>query len=218
MVSTAPLFYSLGSGGVITSLDEWVSFLQSSHRVAGFPLIVGGLGLMLFGWRMWRLCVILSFALIGAIIGHYVAGPRNDQTFYSLVGAVVLGLVAYFPAVYALSLLGGSIAAVISFYYLTALGMDGVTLWALVVAVLGAGTATAWLNRRHVVIVVTAFLGAVLLISGLASWAMAMPAFFSTVRTMSAGSFIVVPFLLLVPTVMSCFYQVAEVRRLHIQL
>jgi hypothetical protein len=74
------------------------------------------------------------------------------------------------------------------------------------------------LNRQHVVILVTAFLGAVLVVSGLATWIIDMPALYGTVRAMTTGSAIVLPFVLLVPTVMSSFYQIAEVRRLHIEL
>jgi len=47
---------------------------------------------------------------------------------------------------------------------------------------------------------------------------MSMDAFYSTVRAMASNSIIVVPFLLLVPTVMSSFYQIAEVRRLQAEL
>ena len=81
-----------------------------------------------------------------------------------------------------------------------------------------ACTAFAFLNRQQIVIVVTAFLGAVLLMSGLATWVMQAPALYGTLRQMATGSAIVLPFILIVPTVMSSFYQTAEVRRLNVDL
>ena len=81
-----------------------------------------------------------------------------------------------------------------------------------------ACTAFAFLNRQQIVIVVTAFLGATLLMSGLATWIMQAPAFYGTLRQMATGSAIVLPFILIVPTVMSSFYQTAEVRRLNVDL
>jgi hypothetical protein len=44
---------------------------------------------------------------------------------------------------------------------------------------------------------------------------MAMPILYGTVRAMASYSMIVVPFLLIVPTVMSCFYQVSEIHRIR---
>ena len=89
--------------------------------------------------------------------------------------------------------------------------------WGGVGAAFVACTAFAVINRRHVVILVTAFLGALLLLSGLTSWAMNVPGVLGTFRSMAAWSVVVVPFLVLVPMVMSCFYQIAEVRRLRIE-
>lgn len=200
------------------SIDEWLIFLRHSHSALGVPLILVGLGLMLFGWRMWKLCVMLSFGLIGAVSAASVVGPCNDQWLYAVVGGATLAVASYWPARYAVALLGGLIGAAIIMYSISGLGLRGTPLWATGGFVAIACTAYAFLNRQHVVIVVTAFLGAVLVVSGLATWIMDMPAFYGTVRAMATGSAIVVPFVLLVPTVMSSFYQIAEVRRLHIEL
>jgi hypothetical protein len=124
----------------------------------------------------------------------------------------------YQPAKYALALLGGIIAAGVAHLYLRSMNLEAYTLCAASGAVLIGGTAFAAINRRHIVILVTAFLGAVLLISGVVSWAIAFPAFFNSVRYLAERSTIVIPFILLVPTVMSCFYQIAEVRRLQAEL
>ncbi len=47
---------------------------------------------------------------------------------------------------------------------------------------------------------------------------MSLPSFYGDVRAMATGSVIVLPFVLLVPTVMSSFYQAAEVHRLQADL
>ncbi|MGB2987968.1 MAG: hypothetical protein WBE26_19035 [Phycisphaerae bacterium] len=199
-------------------MEEWLQFLHSSHSAAGFPLVVGGAGLMLFGWRMWKICVILSFGLIGAVITSSLVGPCNDQWLYTVAGGVALGLLSYWPASHAVAVLGGLIGGGIVTHFLAGIGLSGTALWAAGGAAFIACTAFAFLNRQHVVIVVTAFLGAMLLVSGLAAWLMAMPGLYGTVRGMATGSAIVVPFLLLVPMVMSCFYQGAEVRRLNMDM
>jgi len=203
---------------VITSVDEWLIFLKQSHTAVGFPLVVAGIALMFFGWRMWKLCVMLSYAVIGAVIGALLIGPCDEQWMYALCGAAVLGLISYWPVNIAVSVLGGLIGAGIITFSLAEIGLKGTTLWTAGGIAMAGCTAFAFLNRQHIVIVVTAFLGAVLLMSGVATWVMQLPALYGTLRQMATGSAIVLPFILIVPTVMSSFYQAAEVRRLNVNL
>lgn len=199
------------------SVQDWISLLRDGHGAAGIPLIVGGLSLMLFGWRLWKVCVVLAFGLIGTLIGAQLVGPSDRQMTYALVCGIILGLVSYWPGHISIAVLGGIIGGGVIHFYLESMNLSGWTLWGGVGAAFVACTAFAVINRRHVVILVTAFLGAMLLLSGLTSWAMNVPGVLGTFRSMAAWSVIVVPFLVLVPTVMSCFYQIAEVRRLRIE-
>ncbi len=203
---------------MITSVQDWLSLLRNSHSATGFPLIVSGLALMMFGWRLWKVSVVLAFGVIGTMVGGFLIGPRDDQWTYAIACGVLLGLLSYWPVKYSIAVLGGVIGAGVTHFYLDRLGLTGGMLWGGSGAAFFACTAMAVLNRRHVVILVTSFLGAVLVLSGLTTWLMTMPMFFGTLRAMAAWSVIVVPFLVLVPTVMSCFYQMAEVRRLQVEL
>lgn len=203
---------------MITSINDWVAFLKNSDSAIGFPLVIFGLGLMLFGWRMWKVTVVLAYGLIGAVLGAIAAGESEHQIAFAVAGAVVLAAVSVYPVHYAVAVLGGLIGAGISHFYLSRVSLNEIMHWSLCGACFVAFTGFSFLGKQRVVIFVTAFLGAVLLMSGLAAWAMSIPAFFGTVRAMASNSIIVVPFLLLVPTVMSTFYQIAEVRRLQIEL
>jgi hypothetical protein len=203
---------------MITSINDWVAFLKNSDSAIGFPLVIFGLGLMLFGWRMWKVTVVMAYGLIGAILGAIVAGDGQNQLGFALVGAMVLAAVSAYPVHQAVAVLGGLIGAGISHFYLSRVSLNEIMHWSLCGACFVAFTGFSVLGKQRVVIFVTAFLGAVLLMSGLAAWAMSIPAFFGTVRAMAGNSMIVVPFLLLVPTVMSTFYQIAEVRRLQVEL
>ncbi len=199
---------------MITSVDDWLLFLRRSHSVIGLPLVIGGVGLMLFGWRLWKLCVMLSYALIGALVGALVVGPSDERLVVALGCGAVLGMASYWGITHAVSLLGGLIGAGVVTYSLANIGLSGWALWILGAAALIACTAFASLNRQNVVIVVTAFFGAVLLVSGAAVWLMTLPNLYTPLQAVSAGGTIILPFVLLVPTVVSCFYQSAEVRRL----
>lgn len=199
----------------MVSVQEWLIYLKSSHGAAGFPLVIAGLALMLLGWRLWKICVMLSFAVIFAGVGAWMAGPGENQWIYALAIGAVGGLLSYWPVNLAVALLGGLVGAGIILTSLANLGMSGVTLWAIAGVALVAFTAYAIINRMRVVIVMTSFLGAVLLLSGLTAWVMSMPAFYGTLRSLAGSSVLVLPFIILVPTVVSAFYQMAEVRRLN---
>jgi len=196
------------------SLSDWEVFLRHSHGAAAVPLLIAGLSMMLFGWRLWRLCVCASFGLIAGGLGvAYLSDLLGSNWLAFGICAAVVAAACYWPASQLIGLLGGVLAAGGLWAYLGSLGVSGPTLWALAVSALIAGTAYALLNRRHVVVFVTAFLGAVLVISGLAALVMTVPSLDGTLRSVRSYSVIVGPFVLLVPTVMSCFYQIAEMRR-----
>jgi hypothetical protein len=203
---------------MMTMLENSILYLKHSHRMIGLPLVVGGLILMLFGWRMWKVCVILAFGTIGAAICAQIAGSGDQQWLFALLGGSLLGLLSAWPVRYSVAVLGGLIGAGLVNYSLSRLHLTQTAIWS------GAGfamiccTAYAFINRRHVVIIVTAFMGAVLLIAGMTSWMMTIPRLYGTFSALVAGSSLILPFILMVPTVMSSFFQVAEVRRLHIDL
>ncbi len=203
---------------MITSVSDWVAFLKNSNNAMGFPLVIFGLALMLFGWRMWKVTVVLAYGLIGAALGAIAAGHTEHQVLFAAGGAVVLAAISVYPVHQAVAVLGGLIGAGISHFYLKRVALNEITHWSLCAAAFVAFTGFSILGKQRVVIFVTAFLGAVLLMSGLATWIMSIDSFYGTVRALANNSMIVVPFLLLVPTVMSSFYQIAEVRRLQVEL
>ena len=203
---------------MITSVQDWLSLLRDSHTATGFPLIVGGLALMLFGWRLWKVAVVLAFGVFGTVAAAVILGPRKDQLMYALGSGVFCALLSSWPLHYSVSALGGILGGMITYGCLSRFGMESAMLWGCSGAAFVACTAMSVLNRRHVVILVTAFLGAMLLLSGLMTLVMTNAGLFGTFRSMAAWSAIVIPFLVLVPTVMSCFYQIAEVRRLQVEL
>jgi hypothetical protein len=151
---------------------------------------------MLFGWRMWKVCVVISFGLVGfGVAYHFIPVTEPDRLWYSIGAGVLLAAAAFYPVKFAICVLGGLIAAGVIHLYLQALNLDEGVVWA------GAGAAFVG--------------GTALLITGLAAWMIAFPGFFNSARFLAERSAIVIPFVLGVPTVMSCFYQIAEIHRLQ---
>lgn len=200
------------------TLQDWLTYLQHCERGTAVPLIVVGAALMLFGWRMWKVCVVIAFGAIGAAIGWRFAPAADQQWTFAVGGGAVLGLLSCWPLNVAVSVLGGVIGAAVIANSVHGMGVQGPALWCVGGAGFLAFTALSFINRQRVVILVTAFLGAALLMSGLISLSMASPMLFGTLRSVGSSYAIVVPFLLLVPTVVSSFYQISEIRRLDAEL
>jgi len=198
---------------MITSVEDWLVFLKTSHALIGFPLIIGGAVLSLFGWRMWKLCVVASFAALGAIVGARYA-PEETRLSYALILSISLGALSYWPVNLSVAVLGGVIGCTGVLHLLSGVRLDPTTVWFIGTLGFIGCAAYALINRQFVVIFVTAFFGAVLIISGLMAFVMEYQPVYGALQALATGSVIVVPFLLLVPAVMSSFYQVAEIRRL----
>lgn len=206
---------------MMPSLDSWQFLLRDSGGTAAIPLLIAGAGMMLFGWRLWRLCVVCSFAIIGAgasmtLFASGVVG--GSDWLFGVGGAALFGLASFRIAGYLVAVLGGIVAAGAVGAYLQCLGVSDGTMYALAVAAMCGGTAYAFLHRRHVVVLLTAFLGAAALVSGIVALVMTMPGTYSTLRAMTSYSPIVGPFLLLVPTVVSCLYQISEIHKLNMEV
>jgi hypothetical protein len=197
----------------ITSIHDWLLFLKQSGSAIGFPLVVVGVGLMLFGWRVWKVAVVMSYAVIGAGLAAWIKGPCDQLWPYMLGGAIALGALSYKPITLAVSLLGGAVGGFIVMLCFETIGLRGTPLWAAGAAALIACTSVSYLNRQHIIIIVTAFQGAVLVLSGLTAWVMASYWLYDAFQSLTTDSMIVLPFMLAVPTVMSSFYQLAEVHR-----
>jgi hypothetical protein len=178
-------------------------------------MILAGVGLMLFGWRLWKVCLLLAYGAIGASLGAALTPEGQSPFSLASLGALLLGTAAFWWSSASIVFLGGLTGCGVLFTAFSSLGLHGPPLWFLAGLSLVACTALSMINRRYVIIVVTSFLGAVVLMSGVTAFIMAMPVLYGTFRGMASYSGIVVPFLVIVPTVISFFYQVSEVHRVQ---
>ncbi len=203
---------------MITSVDEWVSFLRNTDKLIGLPLIVSGAMLMLLGWRFWKPCVAMAYFVVGTILATRYFGTERVELIYAIPVGLATAYISYVYARYAAALLAGLLAAGLVLQMMDGLRIQGFAYWIIGSTACFCGSACGFINRRLVIIFVTAVMGAVLLISGLTCLVMASPSLYGTMRSMTSGSSFVMTFLLLVPTVMSSLFQVSEVHRNQVEL
>jgi hypothetical protein len=198
---------------VITSIGQWVTFLQRCDWLVGLPFIAVGLILALAGWRLWKIAVVVTFASLGWILGLWVAGGSDTAVLYAALGAVILGAASAPTAPYSIAALGGFIVAGIAEITLSELSLTSWPLWISIGVCFAAATALSFVYLRHVIVIVTAFEGAVLLVSGAVAIVSETPSIFNFFRSISTNYWFFLPFLLLVPTVVGCLLQMADVKQ-----
>jgi hypothetical protein len=175
---------------------------------------------MLFGWRLWKACIFLCFGIIGAGVIWLLAESRrlDPDPFTLIVAAAAAGFVSHHFAHHAVPVLGGLLGAGLAANTAMGFNFDGPPYGILTgLGVLGGG-ALAFINRRYLMIGLTSLIGAVLAVSGVCAFLMTQSGLFATLQSLATDSAIVAPFVILVPTVMSFFYQVSEVRRMQAEL
>lgn len=194
-------------------LNDWLVFISGLRGAVGVPLLIGGFGLMVFGARLSRVSVMLAYAVIGAAITAWLLGPQNATWWAVVAGAAVPALVSYWTAPQAIPVLGGLVMGSATMFAFGGVGFSLSALCAVGLFAVIAFTAFSYLHREHVLIGVTAVLGSVLVVSGMAVWVSAYPGLYGHLRALALESMFIAPFFLLVPTVASCFYQVSNLHR-----
>jgi hypothetical protein len=175
-------------------------------------MIIVGLALMLGGWRMGAFCVVATYAIVGGLAGFYFAAGRGDTMLWVGAAAVVVGALSLLARRIAIPVLGGVIGAGVVMQVLASLGLHDWPLWISGVAALGSLIALCWAHARNVVIMITSFEGALILISGLIPIMASSPGLFRFFQGLTRSSDVFLPFLLTVPTLAGVFLQMADAR------
>ncbi len=195
------------------NLPQWVMWLRGLHALVGLPMVILGLAFMLGGWRMGRVLVVLTLAALGGWTGLAFAAYHSQSLVLGAGGAVLLGVLGVVLKQHAPSVLGGLIGTGMLMQFLGPLGLPE---WASAVAVgLMFVCVAAWClpYQQTVVIVITAFEGAALLVSGLVPILACWPYLFRFLESTNHASWVFFPFMILVPTAVGSFLQIADSRR-----
>ena len=191
-------------------IREWILWLKQVDALAGIPLVVAALALMLGGWRIWKVAVVLTLGLLGLGVGVMLGDTPSEQQLYGAIGFAVVAAASFPPVFYAVAVLGGIIGAGLVNYLAEGMGLDGQVLWVITAIGLIVATALSFINLRQVIIAVTAVEGGVLLLSAVVAMLSKVPGPFNYFRQMAFETSIFVPFLVLVPAVVGAFLQAAD--------
>ena len=199
-------------------IDNWVALLRDADPAWGWPLMVLGLVLMFMGWNLHRFAVPFAFLLVGLIVGPIAFHPVTTGLLLGGVIGLILAIVSHFTTRYAVAVLGGLVGAFILTAYLgtfKSLHLPDSVHWIVAMFGFAGATALAFVMFREMAIVITSFIGALLLVSGLNGMIpQYIPTLYQTVTAFLADyPALFVPFLIGVPTTIGALTQLATVTK-----
>lgn len=179
----------------------------------GMPAAVLGLLMMLMGWRFQQVAVAGTYAVIGGVLAWSMT-PVDEFRWLATVSIAAAG--AYLAVKlyrFAVPVLGGLVGVCVMGGMLRALPIDPVfVMLATIVSFIALG-ATAFVLFRQVVIVITAFEGSLLLVSGLLMLAQEYPSWAGSFHQLVRQHTMLGPFTVIAMALTGIFTQLAATRQ-----
>lgn len=146
--------------------------LTPTETVAiGIPAVLLGAAMLFFGYRIFRVLVVILAAFVGFNAGAYVDIPNVPPLATAIAGAIAGALLAFFFYRVGVFLVGAVLGYLVAMALLPATPPFDLPGWAIPLAVgVAAGLVALWLERPAI-IAATSFDGAFLAWTG--AWAIA---------------------------------------------
>jgi len=191
---------------------QWLHYLEGHQGLLGLLLLVGGLCLLLSGWRFARFSLLAIFGLIGAILGLQLGKTAFESGVFAAFCGSGLAVVSLLLRQLSGPVLAGAISAAALFGLLWRSPLPIPAACILLALIFIAVVALGVMSKRETTIVLTSFIGAAIFVSGLVAMVSESRGLAIHYRSMS-GNVLFFPFLLLVPTVSGMLIQLAAARR-----
>ncbi len=196
-------------------VDGWIVLLRDADPAWGFPLVVVGLVLMFMGWQIHKVAVPFTSLLVGLILGQILFNTVVASLIVGSLIGLVLASVTYFNIRYTVGLLGGLVGVfIISGYISTfrSFHLPSIIQWGIALFAFAGGAALAFVMFREMAIIITSFIGSLMLVSGLNGvLPQYIPSLYQTITTFLVDyPAFLVPFLIGGPTLIGTLTQMAN--------
>jgi hypothetical protein len=216
----------------IPTQDQYLQMVQGIGVLVSLALIVGGIVYLMYGWKIFKVLVVVNAAVLGAMIGAWIGGvlqPPPPEAAKAaeqvqaqggnmpLFGAIAISLLMAVLALplmkYAVSLMGGLAGSLLGYsawhYISHAAGAEAVYAYAPAGALVGLVTLglLSFLIFRWVIIIFTSFQGSLLTITGLLGVLMHFGGAREYLLNSMTHSHFLLPLLVIVPAIIGLAFQ-----------
>lgn len=161
-----------GSGAAeeaVVPMESFWNYITSLDRVEAVTFISFGVVCLMYGWRVFKILVVISFALLGLFLGISVTNMivgLNNHFVGGVVGMCVLGILSIPLMRYAVCILGAIAGGILSssIWYATPLAERYI--WAGALIGMVAGGMISFIIFKVAVILFSSLSGASLIVVG----------------------------------------------------
>ena len=162
----------------IPTQQQYIDYLMSLGILEGIVLLACGLVYLLYGWKVFRILVVVNAAILGAFVGEHVGAllrGANMPLFGTLAGAILSAALAWPLMKFAVSIMGGLVGSVLGFLIWNsasvAVGNPAWNQYAWAGALIGLVTLglLAFIIFRVIIIIFTSFQGAFMTVGAIMS-------------------------------------------------
>lgn len=193
-------------------LSEWVQFLEGNEGVLGLILIICGLGFLLTGWRFARVSLVAIYGLVGMILGCSFGSYSAECLLFAVLCGCLLSILSVVLKNHAAPILAGILGSLTAWVVLGPSAVPPPTIYIVTGLTFVGVLAVSVVSRREAIIVLTSFVGALLVVSGLIAVVSESRSLALQYRSIS-GNGLFFPLALLVPTVSGILLQLGASNR-----
>ncbi len=191
---------------------EWIRFLEGHESLLGAILFVAGLCYLFVGWRFVQTSLISIYGLTGAALGSRIGEADLERTLYAVFCGAGLAALGWVLRQYAGPMLAAALAAATVAALMGPSSVPSPTYYIVLGVVFIAIVAVGMTSRRETTIILTSFVGAIVLVSGLVAMVAESRTLVAHYRGMSSNGFFF-PFLLMVATTCGILLQLGAAKR-----
>jgi hypothetical protein len=108
---------SAQASDAVVPIDTFWKYITSLNAVEAVTFISFGVVCLCYGWRVFKVLVVISFALLGLFLGVSISNQivgLNSQLFGGLIGMLVLGILSVPLIKWSVCILGAAAGGIMS--------------------------------------------------------------------------------------------------------
>jgi hypothetical protein len=194
----------------IVPVEEFWKQVTSLNVVESLTFIAFGSICFLYGWRVFKILVVINFGLIGLVLGMAAADHitgLNNQLAGGLIGMGLLAVLCVPLMKWAVSILGALAGGVIAAGVWYAFGLEEQYMWAGALIGIVTGGMASFVIFKVAVMLFTSLWGSTLVVSGLLALFYIHQNTTKEVEELVLQNKLFLPFVIFAPTIVGVFIQ-----------
>ena len=190
---------------------EWIwTHITSLGILEALTFISFGAVCLFYGWRVFRILVVISFAMLGLVLGMMISskiGGENNNPLLGVVVAIVMGIVSVPLMRWAVSILGAAAGGIVTAGLWYACKLPEQYIWAGGLVGVVAGGMISFIIFRIAVMLFSSMSGSALIVMGMLALLYHYPQTTERVQELVFSESWFLPIALMAPTAIGILLQ-----------